>query len=221
MIKRNLMKCDTQPEFEDLPVNINIRKEDQYLPDPDLLLYYNDVKNRVLWLDCEIDRSTVGEIVRYIRAFNKEDSDAQIPPEQRKPIKIMIMSYGGELDACFNCIDVIQMSKTPVYTYNLGVAFSAGFYILLAGHKRFGTKRSSSLIHQGSGSFSGTASEVDAHSTQYKQQMKMLEEWVLERTTIQKQVYSRNKTKEWYLNGEEQVEYGVVNSIIYDIDELN
>lgn len=221
MIKRNLKVCEDEGEITELPFRVNIKKEDKYLPDPELLLYYNDVNNRVLWLDCEIDRSTVGEIVRYIRAFNRDDEQAGIPVEERKPIKIMIMSYGGELDACFNCIDIIQMSKTPVYTYNLGVAFSAGFYILLAGHKRFGTKRSSSLIHQGSGSFSGTASEVDAHSTQYKQQMKLLEDWVLERTSIQKPVYSRNKAKEWYLNGQEQVEYGIIDSIVYDINDIN
>ena len=89
------------------------------LPDPSLLMFYKNLANREIWLDDSIDVDTL-EISKIILHFNKQDEG--IPVEDRKPIKIFIYSYGGEVSACFNVIDTIGMSKTPVYTYNMGVA---------------------------------------------------------------------------------------------------
>ena len=85
----------------------------------------------------EIDALVGDSVDSYIRFFNKQDDEDNIPIEERKPIKIFIDSPGGDLVATFTMINAIKLSKTPVYTINIGAAYSGGFFIFLAGHKRF------------------------------------------------------------------------------------
>ena len=66
----------------------------------------------------------------------------------------------------------------------------------------------------------GTAEQVRTHQAQYAKQLKLLSDFVLEKTKISKELYSRKKKTEWFINGAEQVEYGVVDKLVEDISEL-
>lgn len=206
-------------EFDNIPLDTGVVKFNDMLPDPYLYTYYNDLRNRILYLDEEIKRETLIPLTKMILAWNNEDKET--PIKQRKPIKILIYSYGGEVDATLHFIDVCLMSKTPIWTFNMGVAMSGGFYILLAGHKRFAVKNSQSLVHQGAGSFDGSAEEIKTHTTQYNKLLKTLADYTLERTKIPKSLFDKKKKSEWFINGVEQVELGVVDEIITDIDIFN
>src|SRR5437764_3454216 len=124
----------------------------------DELLYAEELDNRQLYLPEVIDDEVIGTVVSHILRFNKQDKD--VPVEERKPIKLLINCYGGDVIACFSVIETIRLSKTPVYTYNVGKAFSAGGLILMAGHKRFTYKDAVVLVHQGSSGASGTTGQV-------------------------------------------------------------
>lgn len=75
----------------ELPTNL----ENMNLPDPALVTYYRNLDNRVIWLDTDVDNFTL-EFSRMIMLWNFEDKG--IEPEKRKPIKLCIASYGGDLD---------------------------------------------------------------------------------------------------------------------------
>ena len=93
------------------------------LPSPELLTYYRNLEDRVIWIDYDVSESVL-EVSRLIMHFNKLDRD--VPVEERRPIKLLIYSYGGDGNACFSLLDIIALSKTPVYTINMGIAMSAG-----------------------------------------------------------------------------------------------
>ena len=189
------------------------------LPDPDLLAYYDQLENREIWLDSQVNISTL-TISKLIMHFNKVDSRNNTPIEERKPIKIFIYSYGGEVAACFNLVDTIQLSKTPVYTYNMGVAMSAAFVILLAGHKRFALPRSTALVHSGSGTTQGTFEQTEAQMKDYKHSVEVMRNYVLSRTTIDQKTFNKNKNTEWYLYIEDQLKYGIVDEEIKTLENL-
>lgn len=113
----------------------------------DELFYLQDLKQRKLFLNSDIDQYTVADIVKHIMQINKEDKE--IEPNKRKPILLYVTSNGGEIDSGFELIDVIMNSKTPVYTINLGYQYSMGFLIGLAGHKRYATRNAKFLHHDG------------------------------------------------------------------------
>lgn len=105
---------------------------DTTLPDPTMVEFYRRLKNReILWND-DIDDATI-DIALYIKKWNDEDKDLAI--EDRQPIKIFINSDGGYVATVLHVIDMIHLSKTPVYTIGMGRVYSAGGLLLMAGHK--------------------------------------------------------------------------------------
>lgn len=195
--------------------------KDPALPDPGLMNFYRLAKERIFYIEYELERENLTEVAKFIMAINKADDDAGIPVEERKPIRLYIYSYGGEIDACIYFLNICKLSRTPIWTYNLAIAMSGGLVILLAGQKRFALKDSVALIHQGGQEGGGgTFEQVQSNAENYKKRIKVMEDWILERTNIPKATYSKKKNKEWYLQDSEQVSYGVVNEIITDISQL-
>lgn len=196
-----------------LPGNL----ENLQLPSPELLTYYRDLEDRIIWIDYEVEESIL-EVSKLIMHFNKLDKD--IPTEERKPIKLLVYSYGGDGQACFSLIDIIAISKTPIYTYNMGVAMSAGLLILIAGHKRFCLKNSTALAHSGSGGACGTFEQTEAQMKDYQRFVQTMRDYILERTNIDVKTFNKYKNKEWYLYAEDQIKYHIVDKIIDDISEI-
>lgn len=164
-----------------------------------------------------IDDET-GDIVEdIIRFWNKVDNDAGVPIEERQPIKIYINSEGGSLWATFTIMDAIKLSKTPVYTINVGIAYSGGFFTFICGHKRFAYPHSSFLFHEGN----MTLGNMDANKFRntadfYDKQLALIEKVVLERTNIAQENYNKHKKDDWWILAEEALELGICDEIIKD-----
>lgn len=155
---------------------------------------------------------------KMIIEWNKEDKD--IPINERKPIKILLFSYGGDLDICNAFYNVMLLSKTPIHVFNMGICASAGAIIFLAGHKRYALPGAKFLIHEGEIGMQGQATKVIENIENAKKMEKELEEFIISRTKIDKKLYNKNKKKEWWISGEEAVNLGIIESIIDDIDML-
>lgn len=181
----------------------------------DELLYAEQLENRELFLAEVVDDDVIYDIAHHIIRFNREDKD--VPVEQRKPIKIYINSYGGDLIAINSVISTIKLSKTPVYTYNLGKAFSAGGLLLMAGHKRFTFGDAVILIHQGSSGASGTTSQVIDQVEFQKRQEERVKAFILGATKITPEQYKDKFKEEWFFFGDEAIELGVCDELIVDL----
>lgn len=187
------------------------------LADPSMVNYYQALDNRILWVDGEID-ITLLEITRLIMYWNIQDKD--VPVEERKPIKLFIFSPGGNLAETMHACSVIQMSKTPVYTVNMGMALSGGFLLLISGHKRYTMPYARAMLHRGSGGAAGTFGQAEDAMKDYNAQMNDLQELVLKQTKISKQAFSKRKDRDWYFGADEQVKHGVVDEIITDLEQI-
>ena len=188
---------------------------DGVLPEPDMVNFYKLAEKRILWLDTTVDLSMVAH-ERMILLWNLEDIG--LPVEKRKPIRLMIFNYGGDADMAYSMIDIIKASKTPVYTYNMGMSASAAGLILMAGHKRFGLPNSQVLIHQGSASVEGDIGKVLDANDVIKKSVKKMQDFILENTHIPSQLLKRKKSNDWTLNAQEALDYGVIDHLITDLD---
>ena len=161
----------------------------------------------------------VGEAIEtYIRFYNQMDDEAELEPSDREPILIFIDSYGGDLGACFTMVDTIAMSKTPVYTINIGSAYSAGFFTFIAGHKKFAYPHSSFLYHEGSAGTSGTAGQFENFSAFYKKQLAQLKEHTLSHTKISEEKYNEIKKEDFWMTAQEALELGVCDKIVDSLE---
>lgn len=200
-------------------MNIIIPKaiENCQLPDPELRNYYVDLENRTFWLDEEVTPYLL-ELVKYIVRWNAEDGAK--PVEKRKPIRIFFFSPGGDLDINYALIDTIKMSKTPVIGINIGQCASAAAYIFLSCHKRYMLPHAYFILHQGSGTLSGTFEQICAQMEDYQKQVEELASFVLEHTTYTEEAVAEKIVGEWYIRKDEALENGVVHDVVTDVSML-
>lgn len=178
----------------------------------DDLKYIKELKQRKLYLECEVDQYSISDIVHQIMQFNVDDKD--IPPEKRQPIRLYISSVGGEVDPGFSLIDAITMSKTPVYTINTGYEYSMGFLIGLAGHKRFTFPNAKFLLHDGSSVVYGSSGKVQDQAEFNKRAEAKIKDYVVSHTKITPKQYNAKQRIEWYMFADDAKELGVVDYII-------
>lgn len=185
----------------------------------DCLFYMKDLKQRKLFLPTEIEAETVGDIVRHIMQINREDAD--IPPEERKPILLYVSCRGGNLDDGMSVIDAIENSLTPVYTINIGYAYSMGFLIGLAGHKRFCTKNAMFLMHDGTDFIMDSSAKAIDRLEFNKRMEARLKQYVISHSKITQEEYEQKYRVEWYMFSDEAKENGFVDFIIGEDCDLN
>lgn len=172
-----------------------------------------DVENRRMYINCAIDEFVVTDLAYHIMRYNRMDKD--IPVEERKPIVIYINSPGGNVTDGYALIDAIMTSKTPVYTVNLGIAYSMGFLIFIAGERRYSMPSATFLCHDGaSGGFDSMNKLKDRIEFETGQMEQHTEEYVLSRTSITRRQYRDNHRKEWYFYPEEAKKLGVVTHVV-------
>ena len=204
-------------EFLIEPTIMSLNLPDERLPDPDMLSYYILEKERKIFLETEVD-SNITTLLRMIYRWNMEDRG--IVPEDRKPIRLFIMSPGGDLNYMWMLVDVITASTTPVYTINIGTAASAASLIFLAGHERWMMANSQMIIHEGSAAFRGDAVKVMDASESYKQDLQKMKKYILQRTQIPSATLSKKKNNDWTLDAADCMKYGVCHHIVEKLDEI-
>ena len=185
------------------------------------IFYLNDLKQRKLFLNVDVEQLSVADIVKHIMQYNKEDKG--IDPNDRQPILLYVTSNGGEVDSGFELIDIIQNSKTPVHTINLGYQYSMGFLIGLAGHKRYATKNAKFLMHDGSNFVYNSGAKAQDQMEFQRKVEERVKQYILSRSKLTSEEYDSKLRVEWYLFANEAKSKGFVDYIIgedCDIDEV-
>lgn len=202
--------------FVSLPRTINPTLQ---LPDPELLEIYRDRENRVIWMLGEVDEEAF-DWVDFILQCNREDQGK--PIDERKPIKCIISNRGGNSDMANTLVDIISLSKTPIYGFAIGMCASAASMIYLACHKRYVLPNVTFLFHQGSCSnLNGNYSELKAFMDDYQTDIQNLTEFYKKHTTFDPALIEERLSKgDWYIRVPEALQNGVAHEVVRDIDSM-
>lgn len=185
--------------------------------DPDNSLNKFQFIERKLYLNDEITPEIGQLFLEKIQFWNADDEFAEVPVEERVPIQIYINSPGGDLTTTMMIVDLIKNSKTPIWTVVTGIAYSGGFFIAIAGHKRIGYKHSSYLFHEGSGATAGDAHKISQWASYYKNiLLKQIKAHVIESTKIDNNLYERHKKDDWYLDASKAKKLNIIDEINND-----
>lgn len=189
--------------------------------DPFLVQHYQFLQDRKLFLFDEINEGTQ-MVIKQLLYWMMEDEKNNIPVEERKPIFLYLLSYGGDAAIALSLVDIMKLCKSKIYTINLGICASAAFLIWISGTKgcRYALKNSWGLCHQGSGGAQGTAEMVVSQTKNYQRILENIKNIVIENTNIDIKLYNRNKNKEWYVYPNQYVELGCCDYIVDNIDQI-
>ena len=179
-------------------------KKNGQAPDP---LIEKFLKTRQIILSGEVCKELAEKIVKQLLIL-EADSD--------KPIYVYIDSPGGDVDAGFAIFDTIRFINAPVYTIGMGLVASAGALILLAAPKerRLGFPNSHYLIHQPSSGMKGVAAEI----AKTKEKINKI---IAEETGTSLDKVSKDTDRDYWLNAEESVSYGLISRVISKRSDLN
>ena len=205
------------PELNGILLGVPESVANLQLPDYDLRNLYRDEQDRFFWLNDNVE-NCAEDLIRMIMMCNKEDKGK--PVEDRKPIKIFIDSNGGDATFMWSIINMIEMSKTPVWTINYCTAYSAAAEILASGHKRLALPGSHVMIHLGSCAYAGDAANVEATKKYFDNMSKKTVEHLLKRTKIKPSMFRKKTLTDWFLDEKDALEQGVVDKIVSSFDEL-
>jgi len=181
-----------------------------------------DLADRKLFINDEIDGVVIDTIVYQIMRFNAQDKGKSV--EDRLPIKLYINSNGGSVTDGYGLIDAILTSKTPVYTINQAMCASMGFLIFIAGDKRYTMPHAEFLMHDGSNFAMGsTAKMKDRMDFELGELEQMTRDYIISRTKITEDLYKEKYRMEWYFLPKTAKNYGIADFIIgedCDIDDI-
>lgn len=165
------------------------------------------------------DASVASFIVEQILDCNRIDEG--VAPEEREPIRLYINSPGGDVTEGFALISAIEISKTPVYTINMGQWSSMAFLIGIAGHKRLSLPKASFLMHDGSIFLYGTANKVkDRVEFENRFEDEVVKPFVLKHSKMSEQEYDKLDRKEFYMMADDALEFGFIDEIITDFSAI-
>lgn len=176
------------------------------------LVETNNFINRTIYIG-DVTQEIANCVQEMIYLWNELDEIEDVPIDERIVIKVIINSPGGDLNASFTIIDAIELSKTPVHTYTIGMGYSGGFFIGICGHKRFGYPHSSYCFHEGAAQDGGDAHKFIQRVDFYKKQLKILKKITIEHTLISEEEYEKRYKDDWFMTAEEALEMGVIDEI--------
>ena len=204
-------------ELNNLLVGIPESTATLQLPDPQLRDYYRDEENRIYYIDSPIDDSTL-DLIKFIMRCNMEDKDK--PIEERKRILIMIDSPGGSVEVLSSIIGAIKISKTPIHTCCYCTAYSAAADLLACGHKRFALPMTSVMFHAGSACYQGSQNDIDKAKKFFDKVGKRITDEVNSRTKFDNKFLKKLKTDDMYMDEQEALDYGVIDEILTDFNNI-
>ncbi len=138
-----------------------------------------------------------------------------------KEITFYINSPGGSVTAGMTIFDCMKLITSPVATVCMGLAASMGSLLLSAGKKgrRFIWPNGRVMIHQPSigGQIVAPATDIKIHAEEIKKTKEILNKILAEACNQPLEKITQDTDRDYYMNAEEAVKYGIVDSILRSI----
>ena len=172
-------------------------------------IYSRLLKDRIIFLGTPVDDQVANVVMAQLLHLDSED------PEQ--DINVYINSPGGSATAMLAMYDTMQFVNADVATTALGLAASAGAFLLVAGAKgkRSALPNTRIMLHQASiQGLGGQVSDVEIHAREIIEQKRRVNEILAERTGQPFEKIEKDTDRDYNLNPEQAVEYGVIDQVV-------
>jgi len=165
------------------------------------------LKDRIIWLGDEVRDDNATEICAKMLLLAAEDST--------KDIFLYINSPGGSITAGMAIYDTMQYVPNDIVTVGVGMCASMGQFLLSSGTKgkRYATPNTRVLLHQPSGGFGGTASDIQTQADLIVSMKRQLAGITAEQTgKTAEEIMAAGDRDRWF-TAQEALEYGFIDHI--------
>jgi ATP-dependent Clp protease protease subunit len=172
------------------------------------------IKSRTLVIAKQVDRKLMEKVTTALMALENLDSEALIT--------IVVNSPGGDADSGFAIHDILHFSRPPIRAICAGLAASAAVPIFLGADKgqRFILPNSRFLLHQPSMQMMGQATDLEITATEITRIRVRYNQIVAEETGREAAQVEKDCDRDFWLNAEETVDYGLADKVISSRAEI-
>lgn len=170
--------------------------------------------DRILVLDGVLDDDNGALLITQLLTLAAEDPHADVA--------LWIHSPGGSVPSMLAIRDVMRLVPCDVSTLALGLACSAGQFLLSAGTpgKRFALPHARILMHQGSSGIGGSAVEIELQADDLRHTRDTVLALVAADTGQRiERVFEDSLHDKWY-SAPEALEYGFVDAVVASFAEV-
>jgi ATP-dependent Clp protease, protease subunit len=142
--------------------------------------------------------------------------------DKRTDISLWINSPGGSVSAMLAIRDVMRLIPNDVATLAMGMAASAGQFLLSAGTpgKRHALPHARILLHQGSAGIGGTAMDIEIQAQDLRYTRDTVLALVSEDTGQSVETIERDSRRDRWFSAEEARDYGFVDHVVSSVDDV-
>ena len=170
--------------------------------------------HRVVVLDSALDDKIGSRLCSQLFLLSADDP--------RADISLWINSPGGSIPAMLAIMDTMRLIPNDVSTLAMGLACSAGQFLLSAGTrgKRFALPHSRILMHQGSAGIGGSAVDIALQADDLRYTIATVLALIAENTGQTVERITEDSQRDHWYSAEEARDYGFIDSIIDSLDVI-
>jgi ATP-dependent Clp protease protease subunit len=171
-------------------------------------IYSRLLDHNLIFLTGEIDDEVAENVISQLLYLESMDT--------KEDIRILINSPGGLVTAGFAIYDAMQCISCNISTICIGQAASMAAVLLAAGNvgKRLASPEARMMIHQPLGGAEGQASDVQIRAKEIGRVKRHLNQILVNHTGQSMEVIERDTDRDFFLNADESVEYGLIDRIM-------
>jgi ATP-dependent Clp protease protease subunit len=141
--------------------------------------------------------------------------------DPRADIRLLINSPGGSVPGMLAIRDCMRAVPNDVATVNLGMAYSAGQFLLSSGSrgKRYSMRHGKVLLHQGSAGIGGTAMDIAIQADDLRHTRDTVLGLIAEDTGQPVDRIEEDSRRDRWFSAQEALDYGFIDAIIESLDE--
>lgn len=142
--------------------------------------------------------------------------------ESEAPIHVVVSSPGGHVESGDAIHDIMRFVRAPVSSIGTGWVASAGTHIFLAAPKerRFCLPNTRFMIHQPGGGAAGQASDIAIQAREILRTRERVARVISRETGQSFEKVLGDMERDFWMNAEEAIEYGLVSRIIQSHREI-
>lgn len=143
--------------------------------------------------------------------------------DPRADIRLWINSPGGSVSAMLAIHDVMRLVPNDVSTVAMGMAASAGQFLLSAGApgKRYALPHARVLLHQGSAGIGGTAVDIELQAEDLRRTRDTVLALIAEHTGQDRDTVERDSRRDRWFSAGQALDYGFVDRVVDSIDHVS
>ena len=166
------------------------------------------LKERIVILGAGINDQVANSIIAQLLFLDREDPD--------KDINFYINSPGGVIASGLAIYDTMQLIRPQVSTICLGMAASMATVLLCAGAtgKRYSLPHSTIHMHQAIGGAQGQASDIAIAAREIMRMQDIIRNILVKHTGQELEKIAHDSDRDFYLNPEQAIEYGLIDEIL-------